>query len=104
MVSRIKSSSELLELGQRCESTQSNVKEAEWLTVLLCAAGLSLVESYPYEPEERGSDYVRLASIAAGDWAGGDPGDPAHLCPAHRAGQLWGCAVDAWWFSKAFDG
>uniref|UniRef100_A0A7N8YNN3 GDNF family receptor alpha 4a n=1 Tax=Mastacembelus armatus TaxID=205130 RepID=A0A7N8YNN3_9TELE len=31
--------------------------------------GLSLVESYPYEPEERGSDYVRLASIAAGDWA-----------------------------------
>ncbi|XP_035529527.1 GDNF family receptor alpha-4a [Morone saxatilis] len=27
--------------------------------------GLSLVESYPYEPEERGSDYVRLASIAA---------------------------------------
>uniref|UniRef100_A0A673C3I3 GDNF family receptor alpha 4a n=1 Tax=Sphaeramia orbicularis TaxID=375764 RepID=A0A673C3I3_9TELE len=31
--------------------------------------GLSLVESYPYEPEERGSDYVRLASIAAGEWA-----------------------------------
>lgn len=30
-------------------------------------AGLSLVESYPYEPEERGSDYVRLASIAAGE-------------------------------------
>ncbi|TKS87232.1 GDNF family receptor alpha-4 [Collichthys lucidus] len=28
--------------------------------------GLSLVESFPYEPEERGSDYVRLASIAAG--------------------------------------
>uniref|UniRef100_A0A8D3A437 GDNF family receptor alpha 4a n=1 Tax=Scophthalmus maximus TaxID=52904 RepID=A0A8D3A437_SCOMX len=27
--------------------------------------GLSLVENYPYEPEERGSDYVRLASIAA---------------------------------------
>ncbi|XP_069392223.1 GDNF family receptor alpha-4a [Paralichthys olivaceus] len=27
--------------------------------------GLSLVESFPYEPEERGSDYVRLASIAA---------------------------------------
>uniref|UniRef100_A0A3Q3IT96 GDNF/GAS1 domain-containing protein n=1 Tax=Monopterus albus TaxID=43700 RepID=A0A3Q3IT96_MONAL len=27
--------------------------------------GLNLVESYPYEPEERGSDYVRLASIAA---------------------------------------
>ena len=27
------------------------------------------MESYPYEPEERGSDYVRLASIAAGDWA-----------------------------------
>ncbi|XP_042356653.1 GDNF family receptor alpha-4a [Plectropomus leopardus] len=27
--------------------------------------GLSLVEDYPYEPEERGSDYVRLASIAA---------------------------------------
>lgn len=26
------------------------------------------MESYPYEPEERGSDYVRLASIAAGDW------------------------------------
>lgn len=25
------------------------------------------MESYPYEPEERGSDYVRLASIAAGD-------------------------------------
>lgn len=31
-------------------------------------AGLNLVESYPYEPEERGSDYVRLASIAAGEW------------------------------------
>lgn len=29
-------------------------------------AGLSLVEDFPYEPEERGSDYVRLASIAAG--------------------------------------
>ncbi|KAM6961243.1 GDNF family receptor alpha-4a [Aplochiton taeniatus] len=27
--------------------------------------GQSLVESYPYEPEERGFDYVRLASIAA---------------------------------------
>ncbi|KAM9777417.1 GDNF family receptor alpha-4a [Neosynchiropus ocellatus] len=27
--------------------------------------GLSLVEDYPYEPEERGTDYVRLASIAA---------------------------------------
>uniref|UniRef100_A0A3B5L7M9 GDNF family receptor alpha 4a n=1 Tax=Xiphophorus couchianus TaxID=32473 RepID=A0A3B5L7M9_9TELE len=26
---------------------------------------LSLVENYPYEPEEKGSDYVRLASIAA---------------------------------------
>lgn len=25
------------------------------------------MESFPYEPEERGSDYVRLASIAAGD-------------------------------------
>lgn len=25
------------------------------------------MESYPYEPEERGSDYVRLASIAAGE-------------------------------------
>uniref|UniRef100_A0A8C9YPN1 GDNF family receptor alpha 4a n=1 Tax=Sander lucioperca TaxID=283035 RepID=A0A8C9YPN1_SANLU len=31
--------------------------------------GLSLVDNYPYEPEERGSDYVRLASIAAGRWA-----------------------------------
>ncbi|KAJ7988846.1 hypothetical protein DPEC_G00313430 [Dallia pectoralis] len=29
--------------------------------------GLSLVESYPYEPEERGFNYVRLASIAADD-------------------------------------
>uniref|UniRef100_A0A673YHC5 GDNF family receptor alpha 4a n=1 Tax=Salmo trutta TaxID=8032 RepID=A0A673YHC5_SALTR len=29
--------------------------------------GLSLVESYPYEPEERDFDYVRLASIAAGE-------------------------------------
>ncbi|XP_046872928.1 GDNF family receptor alpha-4a [Hypomesus transpacificus] len=27
--------------------------------------GLSLVENFPYEPEERGFDYVRLASIAA---------------------------------------
>nr|XP_057932941.1 GDNF family receptor alpha-4a isoform X3 [Doryrhamphus excisus] len=27
--------------------------------------GLHLVEDFPYEPEERGSDYVRLASIAA---------------------------------------
>lgn len=33
-------------------------------------AGLSLVEDFPYEPEERGSDYVRLASIAAGKFAG----------------------------------
>ncbi|KAG9275198.1 GDNF family receptor alpha-4 [Astyanax mexicanus] len=32
--------------------------------------GLSLVESYPYEPVERGSDYVRLASIAAESEAG----------------------------------
>lgn len=24
------------------------------------------MENFPYEPEERGSDYVRLASIAAG--------------------------------------
>ncbi|XP_064882049.1 GDNF family receptor alpha-4-like [Oncorhynchus nerka] len=32
--------------------------------------GLSLVESYPYEPEERGFDYVRLASIAAGESVG----------------------------------
>lgn len=37
------------------------------LTSLLVSSGLSLVEDYPYEPEERGSDYVRLASIAAGD-------------------------------------
>lgn len=37
-------------------------------SLLSVLAGLSLVESYPYEPEERGSDYVRLASIAAGDW------------------------------------
>ncbi|XP_075873367.1 GDNF family receptor alpha-1-like [Nelusetta ayraudi] len=29
--------------------------------------GLSLVQNFPYEPEERGSDYVRLASIAAGE-------------------------------------
>ncbi|CAL8302806.1 unnamed protein product [Boreogadus saida] len=28
--------------------------------------GLNLVENFPYEAEERGSDYVRLASIAAG--------------------------------------
>ncbi|RVE56945.1 hypothetical protein OJAV_G00211300, partial [Oryzias javanicus] len=27
--------------------------------------GFSLVESYPYEPEDKASDYVRLASIAA---------------------------------------
>lgn len=26
-----------------------------------------MVENYPYEPEEKGFDYVRLASIAAGD-------------------------------------
>lgn len=26
-----------------------------------------MVESYPYEQEERGFDYVRLASIAAGE-------------------------------------
>ncbi|XP_026868894.2 GDNF family receptor alpha-4a [Electrophorus electricus] len=32
--------------------------------------GLSLVESYPYEPVERGFDYVRLASIAAESEAG----------------------------------
>lgn len=38
--------------------------------VCVCAhdpAGLSLVQNFPYEPEERGSDYVRLASIAAGE-------------------------------------
>ncbi|XP_042186379.1 GDNF family receptor alpha-4-like [Oncorhynchus tshawytscha] len=32
--------------------------------------GLSLVESYPYEPEERGFDYVRLAYMAAVDEVG----------------------------------
>ncbi|KAI1887387.1 hypothetical protein AGOR_G00189780 [Albula goreensis] len=32
--------------------------------------GLSLVESYPYEPVEKGFDYVRLASIAAGSEVG----------------------------------
>ncbi|XP_061102304.1 GDNF family receptor alpha-4-like [Conger conger] len=32
--------------------------------------GLSLVESYPYEAVEKGYDYVRLASIAAGSEAG----------------------------------
>lgn len=25
------------------------------------------MQNFPYEPEERGSDYVRLASIAAGE-------------------------------------
>lgn len=35
--------------------------------VSVMSSGLSLVESFPYEPEERGFDYVRLASIAAGD-------------------------------------
>lgn len=61
------------------------------------------MESYPYEPEERGSDYVRLASIAAGEWAPRPPTphppptppprfpfsvwdpEPARLCPAERA-------------------
>lgn len=29
-------------------------------------SGLNLVESYPYEPVQKGYDYVRLASITAG--------------------------------------
>ncbi|XP_055751090.1 GDNF family receptor alpha-4-like [Salvelinus fontinalis] len=45
---------------------EKNCLSIYWSLHQSVAHGLSLVESYPYEPEERGFDYVRLASIAAG--------------------------------------
>ncbi|XP_072313637.1 GDNF family receptor alpha-4a [Eucyclogobius newberryi] len=55
-----------------CQCKRGMKKEKNCLSIYwslhqsgLVLHGLSLVEDYPYEPEERGSDYVRLASIAA---------------------------------------
>ncbi|XP_061652096.1 GDNF family receptor alpha-4a isoform X2 [Phyllopteryx taeniolatus] len=44
---------------------EKNCLSIYWSLQQAVLHGLSLVEDFPYEPEERGSDYVRLASIAA---------------------------------------
>nr|XP_046163773.1 GDNF family receptor alpha-4-like isoform X1 [Oncorhynchus gorbuscha] len=49
---------------------EKNCLSIYWSLYQSVLHGLSLVESYPYEPEERGFDYVRLASIAAVDEVG----------------------------------
>ncbi|XP_066535516.1 GDNF family receptor alpha-4a [Hoplias malabaricus] len=59
----------------RCQCKRGMKKEKNCLSIYWSLKqsvlhGLSLVESYPYEPVERGSDYVRLASIAAESEAG----------------------------------
>ncbi|XP_071223036.1 GDNF family receptor alpha-4-like [Salvelinus alpinus] len=49
---------------------EKNCLSIYWSLHQSVAHGLSLVESYPYEPEERGFDYVRLAYMAAVDEVG----------------------------------
>ncbi|XP_061551642.1 GDNF family receptor alpha-4a [Phycodurus eques] len=54
--------------GCRCKrgmKKEKNCLSIYWSLQQAVLHGLSLVEDFPYEPEERGSDYVRLASIAA---------------------------------------
>ncbi|XP_077477700.1 GDNF family receptor alpha-4-like isoform X2 [Stigmatopora argus] len=48
---------------------EKNCLSIYWSLQQAVLHGLSLVEDYPYEPEERVSDYVRLASIAAGEFS-----------------------------------
>ncbi|XP_016095626.1 GDNF family receptor alpha-4-like, partial [Sinocyclocheilus grahami] len=55
----------------RCQCKRGMKREKNCLSIYWSLKqsvlhGLSLVENYPYEPVERGFDYVRLASIAAG--------------------------------------
>ncbi|KAI5108182.1 GDNF family receptor alpha-4 precursor [Silurus meridionalis] len=55
----------------RCQCKRGMKREKNCLSIYWSLKqsvihGLNLVESYPYEPVERGFDYVRLASIAAG--------------------------------------
>uniref|UniRef100_A0A672R4I3 GDNF family receptor alpha 4a n=1 Tax=Sinocyclocheilus grahami TaxID=75366 RepID=A0A672R4I3_SINGR len=54
----------------RCQCKRGMKREKNCLSIYWSLKqsvlhGLSLVENYPYEPVERGFDYVRLASIAA---------------------------------------
>ncbi|XP_061157911.1 GDNF family receptor alpha-4a [Syngnathus typhle] len=54
--------------GCRCKrgmKKEKNCLSIYWSLQQAILHGLRLVEDFPYEPEERGSDYVRLASIAA---------------------------------------
>ncbi|XP_061699434.1 GDNF family receptor alpha-4a isoform X2 [Syngnathoides biaculeatus] len=54
--------------GCRCKrgmKKEKNCLSIYWSLQQAVLHGLSLVQDFPYEPEERGSDYVRLASIAA---------------------------------------
>ncbi|XP_026789077.3 GDNF family receptor alpha-4a [Pangasianodon hypophthalmus] len=59
----------------RCQCKRGMKREKNCLSIYWSLKqsvihGLNLVESYPYEPVERGFDYVRLASIAAESDAG----------------------------------
>ncbi|XP_076831479.1 GDNF family receptor alpha-4a [Brachyhypopomus gauderio] len=59
----------------RCQCKRGMKREKNCLSIYWSLKqsvlhGLSLVESFPYEPVERGSGYVRLASIAAESEAG----------------------------------
>ncbi|XP_063079936.1 GDNF family receptor alpha-4a [Engraulis encrasicolus] len=59
----------------RCQCKRGMKKEKNCLSIYWSLQqtilhGFSLVEAYPYEPMERGNDYVRLASIAAESEAG----------------------------------
>ncbi|XP_041928400.1 GDNF family receptor alpha-4a [Alosa sapidissima] len=54
----------------RCQCKRGMKREKNCLSIYWSLQqtilhGFSLVEAYPYEPMERGNDYVRLASIAA---------------------------------------
>ncbi|XP_077419708.1 GDNF family receptor alpha-4a [Vanacampus margaritifer] len=54
--------------GCRCKrgmKKEKNCLSIYWSLQQAVLHGLSLVDDFPYEPEESGSDYVRLASIAA---------------------------------------
>ncbi|XP_010877704.2 GDNF family receptor alpha-4a isoform X2 [Esox lucius] len=52
-------------LCKRGMKREKNCLSIYWSLHQSSLHGLSLVESFPYEPEERGFNYVRLASIAA---------------------------------------
>ncbi|KAL0969530.1 hypothetical protein UPYG_G00228460 [Umbra pygmaea] len=54
-------------LCKRGMKREKNCLSIYWSLHQSSLHGLSLVENFPYEPEDRGFDYVRLASIAADD-------------------------------------